>query len=277
MRCRNGWVALAMAAAVAVAGCAQQQSSESAATAADAGPAKADGPRAANPLQAMLAYEHRAVVELSAERIAAQATAVQKACSNGKFGACVVLGVTQRGGESPEAEIEMRAVPEAIEPLVAMAGVGGELGSRSTQAQDLAQAVADNRLTEQRLRNEHTRLLELQTRPGIKVEDLMSLSERMAQLEAQLAATTQEGAQQQRRIQTQKLTIVLTMPGSQQGGSQIGEAIDDFAEIFASVVAVMIRLLAGLLPVAVVGGVAWWLFNLRKRRRSAASKAGATP
>ncbi|RNF82634.1 DUF4349 domain-containing protein [Montanilutibacter psychrotolerans] len=277
MRCRSWWLALAMAAAVA--GCAKQPSGESAATAADAGPAKAEGPRAANPLQVMLAYEHRAVVELSADRIAAQATAVQKACNNGKFGACVVLGVTQQGGDSPEAQIEMRAVPEAIEPLVTMAGVGGELGSRSTQAQDLAQAITDNRLTEQRLRNEHTRLLELQARPGIKIEDLMSLSERMAQLEAQLAATTQEGAQHQRRIQTQKLTIVLTMPGSQQGGSVIGEAIDDFAEIFATVVAVLIRVLAGVLPIAVVGIGGLWLFKLwrRRRGRNTANKAGPTP
>ncbi|MFC3655599.1 hypothetical protein ACFOPN_07925 [Xanthomonas hyacinthi] len=45
----------------------------------------------------------------------------------------------QRGGEHPQATLSVRIVPAKVEPLIAQAGSGGEIGSHSTHAEDLAQ------------------------------------------------------------------------------------------------------------------------------------------
>lgn len=224
-------------------------------------------PQAAGGLAAMLAYEHRVEIELSAARIPAQTETTRQACASGKFGPCVVLGVETQGGEFPSATLRMRAVPAAIEPLIRAAGTGGEIGSRQTRAEDLAVAVADNTTLQDRLRKEHARLSEFQQRRDLSVADMISLSKQMAETEAQLEAAQREGAQHQRRIETQLLTVDFHPPGGQAGRSEIGQAFREFGGIFASAIAWIIRATAWLLPLAIVlTGLFLLVRRLRRRR-----------
>lgn len=94
--------------------------------------------------QAMLAYEHEVEIRLDADKIASKVKSAKQACETGKFGAYLVLGVSQSGGRYPQASLRVRAEPKAVEPLIAAAGAGGDIGDRSTRAEDLAVAVRDN-------------------------------------------------------------------------------------------------------------------------------------
>lgn len=203
-------------------------------------------------LGVMLAYEHHVRIRMPGERIAAQSTAVQAACNSGKFGACAVLGMSQSGGEDPSATLQVRIVPEGVDPLIALAGQGQEIAERGIQAEDLAAAVRDNTLRQDRLRREHARLLEFQDRKDLKIADVMTLSNRIAEIEAQLQATEQEAAQQQRRISTQLVTLNFQTTRAQENTSEIGEAFGDVGGILSAAVAFLIRAFAALLPVLVV-------------------------
>lgn len=217
-----------------------------------------------------LAYEHQARVRLPGAQIPAHIAAVRDACQQARFGDCAILDISQRGEPFPGGQIILRTAPAGVEALLRLAGEGGEIASRSTRAEDLAQQVADNRLTQARLENEHARLLEYQRRPDLKVADLLTISQRLADIEGSLQFARQEAAQQRHRIDTQRLTIDFEAVRAERSRSEIGKALADTGGIFSASLAMVIRVAAGLLPVAILAGVAlgllrWWW---RRRRRA---------
>lgn len=227
-------------------------------------------------LGVLLAYEHRVQIRLPGERIAAQAAAVQAACTAAKFGACAVLGMNQSGGDEPSAMVQVRIVPDGVEPLIALAGKGEEISERSIQADDLATAVRNNAMLQDRLQKEHARLLEFQDRKDLKVADVLTLSNRIAEIESQLQGAQQEAAQQQRRISTQLVTLNFQTTRGQESRSEIGDAFRDFGGIVATVIAFLIRAFAVLLPVSVaLAALVWVLLRLRRARRARRAARGA--
>jgi hypothetical protein len=224
-------------------------------------------PRA--PAGTFLAYETEVEVRVPGAAIVRYLDAVQQACLQARFGDCAVLSVSQEGGNNPSGEIELRIAPDGVEPILKLAGEGGEIASRSTSAEDLAQQVADNRMVQDRLQKEHARLLEFQQRSDLKVADLLAVSQRLAEIEASAESAQREAAQQRRRIDTQKVSISYTATGGEQGRSEIGQAFAESGRIFAGSVAFLVRMVAGLAPVAIIAlGLlallrAWW----RRRRK----------
>lgn len=278
---RAGWL---LALALAGAGCGRHAggSPEEAAAAADAAamageaaglvapaPPPAPAKMLAPPPGTFLAYEHDASVRLPGADIPAHIAAVRDACQQARFGDCAVLQIGQRGEPYPGGDITVRTAPAGVEPLLKLAGEGGDIASRSTRAEDLAQQVADTRLTRARLENEHARLLEYQRRGDLKMADLLTLSQRLAEIESGLQVAGQEAAQQQRRIDTQRLTINFEAIGTEQRRSELGQAFAETGAIFTGSVAWVVRFIASVLPPAILVlallwvARAWW----RRRRR----------
>ncbi|RZA32017.1 MAG: DUF4349 domain-containing protein [Lysobacteraceae bacterium] len=228
-------------------------------------PAKNLSPPLQSPQGAFLAYEHEVSIELAAVDIPTRMQAVQASCQSGKFGDCVVLDIRQSAGDSPSGSLSLRIAPQGIEPIIGQAAQGGQVGSRSAHAEDLAQVVADNGLQQLRLQKEHARLLELQQRRDLAVADLLAISKTLSEIEAGLETAQREGAQHRRRIDTQLVTLEFRPPGGQQGRSEIGRAFSDFGSILAVSIAWMIRTAAALLPLLALlwAGVFLW----RRRRR----------
>lgn len=218
---------------------------------------------------AMLAYEHDVDIRLDAERIPQKVQAVRAACESSKFGACLVLEVRQSGGRYAEGSLTVRAEPKAIEPLIAAAGEGGDIGDRRTHAEDLAVAVRDNTMLQDRLRKQHARLLEFQGRTDLKVAEMIALAEQIAQVESQLEAAEREGATHKRRIETQLLTLSFSPSATEEQRSEIAAAFRDSGDVMAASAGAVIRIVAGLIPVAIAFAFAIWLLRRlwRWRRR----------
>ncbi|MBB3275154.1 MULTISPECIES: DUF4349 domain-containing protein [unclassified Pseudoxanthomonas] len=248
----------AMLALLLAAGCARHES----------GAAAAPASAVRNSDGAMLAYEHDVEILLEEKAIPDRLKASQQACGSGKFGQCSVLEVSQQGGDHPRASLTVRIVPEGVEPFIAQAAKGADIGSRNTRAEDLARAVGDNHLLQDRLGRERERLLEFQQRRDLAVADMIALSQQLAQVEAQLQAAQQEGAQHRHRIDTQRVTLGFVPPGGQSGRGEIRQALRDFTATLSTGTAWTIRAVAFLIP---VGLVLWVLISLvrRWRRRKA--------
>lgn len=248
----------AMLALLLAAGCARQESTGVAAAA----------PAVRNPDGAMLAYEHDLEILLEEQAIPARLKASQQACASGRFGDCSVLEVSQQGGDHPRASLTVRIAPAGVEPFIAQAAQGADIGSRNTRAEDLARAVGDNHLLQDRLGRERERLIEFQQRRDLAVADMIALSQQLAQVEAQLQAAQQEGAQHRHRIDTQRVTLGFVPPGGQSGRGEIRQALRDFTATLSTGTAWTIRAVAFLIP---VGLVLWVLIGLvrRWRRRKA--------
>jgi hypothetical protein len=229
----------------------------------------------ANREGSFLAYEHYVSVRTEGEGIGARIAAVREACSSQRFGQCSVLGENQTAGEYPSGRIELRAAPAAIEPLVALGSEGAEIGQRSTSAEDLADAVMDNRLTQARLRLQHEKLTELLDRRDLEAEAIIALTRQMAEIEAQLQTATQQAAQQQRRLETNKLTLEFHSSGFQAQSSAVRQAFSDLGSILDRSTAALIVIAGGLLPFLLVGYGLWRLIAWRWRRRNAKATPAA--
>ena len=208
---------------------------------------------------------------LPAEQIPDRLRQVQAACTAGTHGQCVVLAVHQQGGDWPSASLRVRIEPAGVEPMIALASAGAQLGSRSTRAEDLAVVVRDNALAQRRLRNERERLQEFQSRRDLSVGDMIALSRQLAEVDAQLEAAEREAAQHRRRIDTQLLALDFGPGASQASRNEVWQAIRDSGATLSAGLAWTIRAVAFLLPLLLVGlallaAVRRW----RRRRRARA-------
>lgn len=222
---------------------------------------------------AMLAYEHEVDIRLDAARIPEKVQILRKDCESAKYGACLVLHVSQSGGRFAKGSLRMRAEPRAIEPLIAAAGEGGDIGERRTRAEDLAVAVRDNILLRDRLRKQHDRLLQFQGRSDLKVADVIALSEQLSKVEAELEAAEREGTVHRRRIETQLLTIEFSPFAREEQRGEIAAALRDSGDLMAASVGAVIRAVAALLPVlialiAILGSLRK-LWRFARRRKAA--------
>ncbi len=225
--------------------------------------------------RAMLAYEHDVEIRLDAEQITAKVQAVRKACESSKFGACLVLQVSQSGGRYAQGALRLRAEPRAIEPLIAAAGEGGDIGDRRTRAEDHAVAVRDNDMLRDRLRKQHARLMQFQDRRDLKVEEMIALSEQLSKVEAELEAAERDGAVHKRRIETQLLSIEFSPFAREEQRSEIVSAFRDSGSVMASSAGGVIRVVAALVPVLLALLVFVWLVRRLwrfARRRKAVGK-----
>lgn len=258
-----------MAFAFALAGCARHDAQESLAYGgAPAAPPAADAAAAPGKAARYLAYEHTVGVVLAADAIAPRLAEARAACEAARFGACEVLNVWQQGGDLPSASLGARIVPSGVEPMIALASAGAEVGNRNTRAEDLAVAVRDNDLALDRLRRERERLQEFQSRRDLAVADMIALSKQLADTEAQLEAAEQQGAQHRRRIDTQLLTLNFQPTASQESRNDIAQALKESGRTLALGVAWTIRSLAFLLPMLVVVAVLVAMVRRWRRRRT---------
>lgn len=237
---------------------------------ADAGGAGAGA--VASPEGASLAYEHDLDIRLEAMQIGPRVKQIADACQSARFGDCAVLQVGQQGGDYPTGSIRVRIAPKGVEPIIGLAGQGGEVSSRNTHAEDLAQQVADTALAKARLQKEHERLLAYQDSKDIKLADLLVITQRLSEIEAGVEQANKDAAQQRRRIDTQLVTMQFNTPSGQRSRSEIGQALRESGAILTNSVAFLIRAVAALLPVAVVLGLVGWigvrLWRWRRRRKA---------
>lgn len=171
-----------------------------------------------------LAYEHRIDIELDAGQLAPRLNATREACLDGRFGTCSLIAAELRSGQHPRGELTLRIVPDGIEPISALAAEGGERVARSTRAEDLAQAVGDNRRQHEQLLRQQRQLQQYQERPDLAVADLLALARELAALEVQLQALEQEAARQQQRLDTNLLTLGFSSRYQHSRLAQIGDA-----------------------------------------------------
>jgi len=234
-------------------------------------------PGVANKPGSFLAYEHEVSIRLPATAIAAHVAAVRDACMSERFGECSVLSEEQGAGEWPSGSLKIRAIPQAIQPLVKLGSEGGEISQRSTHAEDLADAVKDNGLRRLRLQTQHQKLSEILERRDLKVEDMISLTQQLAELETELQGAEQEAAQQQRRIQTNLLTLNFSSESVTVESSQIRQAIRGLGGIWDSSIATLITVVGALLPFAVFAGLVWLLVRSLLRMRRSRQGSGPNP
>jgi hypothetical protein len=198
-----------------------------------------------------LAYEHHVGIELPAEQIAERFAATREACLSARFGTCSLIAA-QQNSNGPYGELTLRIVPEGVEAITSLASEGGKLVSRTTRAEDLAQAVSDNRRQHEQLLRQQETLQQFEKRNDLSVSDLLTLAREQAALDVQLQAIAQETAQQQRRLDTNLLTLNFSSPYASSPLGRIGEAFSRLTDNLAEGTANLIEFIGYSLPFLIV-------------------------
>lgn len=202
-----------------------------------------------------LAYEHTVSIELSKEALPARMREVEAACQSSKEFSCTLLdfSVSTNAGV-PGGSIRMRLAPTGVEPIIAIAGKGGDIASRTTHAEDLAEPIADTERELALLTTHRDRLAEFMKNKDIKVEQLITVSRELSTAQSQIDSLNTRRANLRRRVDTELLTLNLSLPRVDQNAQQspVLDAFASFGSDFKSAIANVIGFVAILLPWLVV-------------------------
>jgi hypothetical protein len=202
-----------------------------------------------------LAYQHVISVEMGRELLPTRLREIEAACNADRASNCTVLEVALSSNQNlPNGNIRMRLAPGGVEPMVALASKNGEVTSRNTSAEDLAEPVADNERQIALLTLHRDRLTEFMKNKDINVDQLITVSKELASVQSQLDSLNTQRANLRRRIDTDLLTITLSLPRQDYTSEQtpVTDALRSFGSDFREAVGMVIRFCAVLVPWLVV-------------------------
>jgi len=198
-----------------------------------------------------LAYQHSVTVALSKELLPTRIQELQAACKSAKDFTCTLLDVTAGSWEKvPNGSVRLRLSPPGVDPMIALASRGGEIKSRQTHAEDLAEPVADTERELAQLTTHRDRLQELMKSKDIKIDSLITVSRELASVQSRLDALGTQKAGLRRRIDTELLSIDLRLPeyAAATERTPVLDAFRSFGSNFKEAIANVISFLALALP-----------------------------
>lgn len=229
---------------------------------------------------ASLAYEHSVSIELGKDLLPGRVREIQNACQHDTQSGCTLLDVSESShDEIPSGSLTMRVAPGGVDRLIELAAAGGKIASRNTHAEDLAQAVADTDRQLALLTVHRDRLSEFMKDKSLKIDQLITVSRELAEVQTQLEQYSTTKANLRRRIDTELLTIRLSLPRQAFDAAQtpVLDALRDFGTTLREAFAMVIRFIATILPwlIVIVPGlvlvrwfwrrIGYWL-NRREQR-----------
>lgn len=163
-----------------------------------------------------LAYQHQIILENSAGSLKNRFERARRDCLNQVKG-CLLISATIDGGDTkrPEASLTLRLPHAAVEPFKAALlapldgeGAGGATIRRiSTEAQDLTQTLADTDRRTAQLKAFRDSLLALAQRKDAKVEDLITVQDKLSETQTMLEEIAANHDQLIKRVDTELVTI----------------------------------------------------------------------
>lgn len=240
-------------------------------------------PGVALPSTPLLAYSYSAGLEASTKAIPSLLASHQAACKAAGNARCQVINASTQayGVDSVTGRLEMRAEPRWLEGFRAKLSedakaAGGRITASNTSSEDLTREIVDvsARLAAQRaLRDRLQRLLE--SRPG-KLSELLEVERELARVQGELDGLTSNLAVMQARVATSLMTLEYSSrpsPVSSDSWAPMRDALNGFFGTVIAGFAALIRLLAVLVPFAIVlVPVIWLALRARGRHRLAEAK-----
>jgi hypothetical protein len=214
-----------------------------------------------------LAYEHTLAIEADDDKIAPLFDAVQAACRAAVTESCAVLEARITKGEYASASLKFRASAKGVRNLIEVLSAQGEVASRSTTAEDLADPIEDTTKKLAMLSDYRTKLEELQGRSNADVDALIKLTRELAQVQSEIESLTGSHAQLVQRVETEILNVGISSSRSRSFWSPIGDSTSNFGEDLSEAIAMFITALAYLLPWILLAILAIWIWRKIRNRR----------
>ena len=217
-----------------------------------------------------LSREHTVVVDVPETELADGFRRVADRCTSDSEHDCTILQSDLSSGDAPSGLIKLRIDPEAVEDLVSFVAHQGKIERRSTQVEDLADAIADTRARIDMLTNYRQQLLALQGKAGTNVEAAIKLASELSTVQTNLERVNGEAAYQTKRVTTDVLRIEFMVAEHKAFWRPVHEAFRDFLGNLSTGLSQAITAIAYIVPWMFVVVPGLYLVRFLWRRRGKA-------
>jgi hypothetical protein len=216
-----------------------------------------------------LSREHSVVIDVPEAGLVVGFQRVADRCSSDSAHHCTILQSDLSSGDLPSGVIKLRIDPEAVDDLIALAAAQGKLERRSTQVEDLADAIADTQAHIEMLTSYRKQLLELQAKAAANVDAAIKIASELSTVQTNLERANGEAAYQTKRTTTDVVNIEFVVPEHKAFWRPVREAFRDFLGNLSNGVSQAITAVAYIVPwlFVVVPGLYLVRFLWRRRGR----------
>jgi hypothetical protein len=229
-----------------------------------------------------LAYTYEVGLLLPAPGISSLMQQQEEICAAAGAALCQVIASEQKTptGEPARAILKIRAEPLWLKGFRGRLGndarlAGGRLLQSSATSEDLTRTITDSEAALRAKVLLGQRLEHLLATEGGKLSDLLEVERALAETNSQVDAERSELKIMRERVSTSQLTITYEMHapfGGVGAWRPLGLAIQDAAGVFAASLGMLVTMIAGFLPIALLGILVAAAWRAIKRREKAADR-----
>jgi len=199
-----------------------------------------------------LAYEHRLTITLAEDEIQETFEKISSLCARDAAHQCTMLHSSLNIGSYPSAVIQVRILPQGVAALLNSASEKGTIAGKSTDVEDLQDAIINGGKRLEMLTQYRARLLELEKKTDSNVESLIKVAQELSKGQSDIEYTEGEKARLLKRTRMDVVSISLNAVSYVSFWDPIANSLGDFAENFSHAIAEVIEAVAYLLPWLVI-------------------------
>jgi hypothetical protein len=219
--------------------------------------------------QSTLSRQHSVTIEVAESDLHSSFQRLSDRCTADSANHCTVLQSDVSSGQFPSGLIKLRIDPKAVEDLIGFAAGLGRLEHRSTQVEDLADAIQDTQSRIEMLTTYRKQLLELQAKAGTNIDAAIKVASELSTVQSNLEQANGKAAYQAKRTTTDVVTIYFSVTEQKAFGRPIRDAVRDFFGNLSEGISQAITAVAYILPwlLVVIPGLYLVRFLWRRRGR----------
>jgi DNA repair exonuclease SbcCD ATPase subunit len=216
-----------------------------------------------------LSREYSVSVEVAESELHSGFQRLTDRCNADAANHCTILQSEVSSGQYASGLIKLRIDPNAVEDLIGFATGLGRLEHRSTQVEDLADAIQDTQSRIEMLTTYRKQLLELQGKAGTNIDAAIKVASELSTVQSNLEQATGQAAYQAKRTSTDIVTVRFLVREQKAFWRPIQEAVRDFFGNLSNGISQAITAVAYILPwlLVVIPGLYLVRFLWRRRGR----------
>ena len=216
-----------------------------------------------------LSREHSLTIEVAESALQSSFQRLSDRCAADAANHCTILQSDVSSGQFPSGLIKLRIDPKAVEDLIGFAATLGRLEHRSTQVEDLADAIQDTQARIEMLTTYRKQLLELQNKAGTNIDAAIKVASELATVQTSLEQANGQAAYQAKRTTTDVVTVRFSVREQKAFGRPVRDALRDFFGNLSEGISQAITAVAYILPwlLVVIPGLYLVRFLWRRRGR----------
>jgi hypothetical protein len=216
-----------------------------------------------------LSREHSVSIDIVEAELASRFNQVVSRCEADTVTHCTILRSDLSTGQNPQARIKLRIDPGAVDGLVAFAASLGKLRQRSTEVQDLAEAMEDTQSRLAMLTAYRKQLLELQAKSATNIDAAVKIASELSTVQGNIERASGEAAYQIKRTTSDVVLMNLDVTDRHSFWRPVHDAAGDFFGNLSNGISQAITAIAYIVPwlFVVIPGLYLLRFLWRRRGR----------